>query len=133
MTHLLDASTLIALVVSEHEHHDRASEWFQQVTESGVALCPITEGALGRFLLRTGESPAGVAQLLTTLHDHPAVDFWPDSISYLDVPHARIRGHRQLTDAYLVALAASRKAMLATLDRPVAATWPEHVLLIPGG
>ena len=131
MTHLLDASVLIALVVSEHEHHDRASEWFQQVAEPGVALCPITEGALGRFLFRTGESAAGVAQLLAALHNHPSVDFWPDSISYVDVPLSRIRGHRQLTDAYLVALAASRKAVLATLDRPLAATWPEHVLLIP--
>lgn len=73
MTHLLDASTLIALVVSEHEHHDRASEWFQQASEFGVA------------------------HILTTLHDHPAVDFWPDSISYLDVPLPRIRGHRHLT------------------------------------
>ncbi|MDO5067941.1 MAG: PIN domain-containing protein [Propionibacteriaceae bacterium] len=127
---LLDSSALIALVISDHEHHQRVSEWFQN-TQSRFALCPITEGALGRYLLRTGESAAGVAHLLTLLHDHPRIEFWPDSISYLDVPLMGLRGHRQLTDAYLVALAASRKARLATLDIPLAATWPKQALLIP--
>ena len=53
MTYLLDANVLIALTVAEHEHHDRASTW--AATINGFAVCPIVEGALVRFLVRTGE------------------------------------------------------------------------------
>ena len=53
MTYLLDANVLIALTVAEHEHHERASTW--AATVNRFAVCPIVEGALVRFLVRTGE------------------------------------------------------------------------------
>ncbi|HEY5858440.1 MAG TPA: PIN domain-containing protein [Aldersonia sp.] len=53
ITYLLDANVLIALTVAEHEHHERASAW--AATISRFAVCPIVEGALVRFLVRTGE------------------------------------------------------------------------------
>lgn len=56
MTYLLDANVLIALTVQEHEHHARASTW--AATVDRFAICPIVEGALVRFLVRLGESPA---------------------------------------------------------------------------
>ncbi|MGL5928860.1 MAG: hypothetical protein ACRCY8_08000 [Dermatophilaceae bacterium] len=49
------------------------------------------------------------------------VEFWPDSISDADVDPADIRGHRQVTDSYLLALAESRGARLATFDAALAA------------
>jgi predicted nucleic acid-binding protein len=51
---------------------------------------------------------------------HPDHEFWTDS---LQVPsavkgiEARLQGYRQLTDAYLLALAHRRKGVLATFDR----------------
>jgi uncharacterized protein len=49
--------------------------------------------------------------------------FWPDSLS-VRIPGvvnwSRILGHNQITDAYLLALAVSRKGCLATLDHRVA-------------
>jgi predicted nucleic acid-binding protein len=74
--------------------------------ESGfVAGCPVTSRS---------------APLLGENLSHPAHDFWNDS---LQLPaavkdlEARLRGYRQLTDAYLLALAHRRKGVLATFDR----------------
>jgi uncharacterized protein len=57
VTTLLDANVLIALVVSDHVHHDAAAEWLS-ASEADFATCPITQGALFRFLLRAGQSTA---------------------------------------------------------------------------
>ncbi len=47
--------------------------------------------------------------------------FWPDAIAY-DSTHLRgVVGHRQVTDAYLVALAAHHGGRLVTLDKGLAA------------
>ena len=44
MTALLDANVLIALVVTEHVHHDAAAEWLSTF-DPGFATCPITQEA----------------------------------------------------------------------------------------
>ena len=128
-TYLLDANAVIALVIAEHEHHGRIAIWTASV--DSVALCPITEGAMVRYLIRIGESPATALQLLTALRQSTKTDFWPDSISYADTTLEHITGHRQVTDAYLASLAASRGARLATFDAALARTLPEHIELIP--
>lgn len=112
--HLLDANVLIALTVAEHEHHERASRWAGTVDR--VATCPVVEGALLRFLIRIGESPGAATAVLQAIRDIERCEFWPDSLSYLDADLEHVRGHRQVTDAYLVGLAASNGARLATLD-----------------
>ncbi len=127
--HLLDANALIALVVAEHEHHARAVSWAAGAER--IALCPITEGAMVRYLIRAGESPATVSQLTAALLAAPQAEFWPDAISYAHVQLAHVTGHRQVTDAYLASLAASHDTRLATLDAALATTLPEHVTLIP--
>jgi len=128
-TYLLDANVLIALTVEEHEHHRRVAAWLAGV--ENVALCPIVEGALVRFLVRLGESVKVAAEVLRLLHASPRCDFWPDSMSYADADLSGVRGHRQVTDAYLVALVASRPdARLATLDEALAQVGPELTALI---
>ena len=127
--HLLDANVLIALTIAEHEHHDAVATWSSQIDL--FALCPIVEGALTRFLIRLGESPSTPRRLLQQLHASPRFTFWPDALSYADVALDRVRGHRQVTDAYLVALAASHQARLATVDAGLVAEHPEVALLIP--
>jgi uncharacterized protein len=127
--YLLDANAVIALVIAEHEHHGRVTAWIQQANR--IALCPITEGAMVRYLIRVGETAATASQLLTALRQSPRVDFWPDSISYTDAALEHVTGHRQVTDAYLASLAASRQARLATLDKALAAELGRAVDLIP--
>ena len=130
-TFLLDANVLIALTVVEHQHHDRSSGWIARV--SRFAVCPIVEGALFRFLLRLGESTHTATAVLAGVRGHPQCEFWPDSLSYIDVDLTTVRGHRQVTDSYLVSLARARGGILATLDSPLADRYPDHSLLLPSG
>ena len=129
-TYLLDANVLIALTVEEHEHHDRASAWGAGVER--VALCPVVEGALVRYLVRVGETASNAARLLRAVYAMRSCSFWPDSLSYVDTDLARVRGHRQVTDAYLVSLTRAREeSRLATLDRGLAAAAPDVTTLLP--
>ncbi len=128
-TLLLDADVLIALTVAEHEHHDRSIDWMAGVDI--FAVCPIVEGALIRFLLRMGESIDTASAVLSGVRAHPRCEFWPDSVSYLDAELTTVRGHRQVSDSYLVALARDRGGLLATLDKPLNRRHPDHSLLLP--
>lgn len=129
-THLLDADVLIALTVADHEHHERASAWASGITR--FAVCPVVEGALVRFLVRMGERVAVAQQVLRTVHTLPGFEFWPDSLSYAAADLGRVRGHRQVTDAYLVGLAAGRAdSTLATLDDGLVQSQPDRTLLVP--
>lgn len=130
LSYLLDASTLIALVIAEHEHHDQAARWAARI--DGIALCPIVEGALIRFLARAGEAPATAVAILSALYRSSRCDFWEDSLSYeaVELGLGHVVGHRQVTDAYLAALAKSRGSRLATFDRALAEALPDSTELI---
>jgi hypothetical protein len=128
-TYLLDANALIALVLADHEHHDRAAAWAAKVDR--IALCPIVEGALVRFLIRAGESPATAAMTLYSMHASPRCEFWSDSISYTAANLDHVVGLRQVTDAYLASLAASRRCRLATFDHALVNVRPDDTELIP--
>lgn len=131
-TYLLDANVLIALIVDEHEHHRRVTAWLAGVER--LALCPIVEGSLVRFLVRIGESVGVAAEVLRRLRAHPRCEFWPDSVSYADADLSAVRGHRQVTDAYLVALVAAHgDARLATLDEALAHMGPSLTTLVSDG
>ena len=128
-TYLLDANVLIALTVAEHEHHERAATWAAGIER--FALCPVVEGALVRFLVRVGESIAVAAQLLRAIHAVPSCEFWPDALSYVSADLGHVRGHRQVTDAYLTSLAVDRHGVLATLDEGLNRDRPDATLLLP--
>jgi len=128
-TYLLDANALIALVISDHEHHDRAAQWAAGADE--IALCPIVEGALVRFLVRVGESHSTAIATLSALYRSQRCAFWSDSISYMAAELGHAVGYRQVTDAYLAALAASRGCRLATFDQALAEVLPNETELIP--
>lgn len=127
-TYLLDANVLIALTLTDHEHHRRAAAWAADATK--IALCPIVEGSLIRFLVRLGQSRTTAHDLLENLYADPRCEFWPDSLSYRDADLSHVVGHRQVTDAYLAALAASKNALLATFDRALAQAFPDQVVAI---
>ena len=130
-TYLLDANVLIALTIKEHEHHERAGVW-AAATEA-FAVCPLTEGALVRFVLRIGETVATAKELVKRLRTVRGYSFWSDDLCYADAELAHVRGHRQVTDGYLAALCAARgDARMATFDRGLAVALPELVTLIPG-
>lgn len=117
---LLDANVLIALTVAEHEHHERATAWLAGIDR--FAVCPVVEGALVRFLLHTGESVETAAAVLGGVRAAARGEFWPDAVSYAEVGLSTVRGHRQVTDAYLAALARHHGGRLATFDAALAAS-----------
>ena len=113
MRALLDVNVLIALLDSGHLHHRRAMSWLETNIEHGWASCPITQNGCLRILSQPGyPNPLpvrAVAARLAEAAGHPAHDFWADDLSLLDagvLTWERIAGHRQITDAYLLAIAA---------------------------
>ena len=130
MTVLLDANVLIALVVSEHVHHDYAAEWLA-ASDGGFATCPITQGSLMRFLLRAGQSSAAARDVVVGLEAADRHEFWPDAISFAEVGIDGVVGHRQVTDAYLAQLARNRNGQLATLDSGLAHLHSDVAVLVP--
>jgi len=132
VTVLLDANVLIALLVNDHVHHSSAETWFLGVTD-GFATCPMTQGSLIRLLVREGQTAEAARFLLRGLAVDERHEFWPDDVTYADVPTAGIIGHRQVTDAYLAQLARSRASRLATFDQALAKTHADVTDLVPTG
>ncbi len=130
MTTLLDANVLVALIVSDHVHHDAAESWFAGVDDS-FATCPITQGSLVRLLIRGGQSAEDAHAVVTALTGNSRHQFWADSVSFTDFALRGVIGHRQVTDAYLAQLARANGGTLATFDRGLVALHPDVAELVP--
>ena len=126
---LVDTNVLIALLWPSHTQHARAARWFGRHRSRGWATCPLTEAGFVRIVSnpafsRDAVTPREAASLLaanTAAADHL---FWPDDVSFGDAATfagARLVGHQQVTDAYLLGLALHRGGVLATLDDRIAA------------
>lgn len=120
-TALLDGNVLVALVTSTHVQHAAAQAWFAG-SDDPFATCPITQGTLLRLLMRVGEMTAAAAvSVLAGITSHARHRFWADDVAYADVSWRGVLGHRQVTDAYLAALARRHRACLVTFDGGLAA------------
>lgn len=129
---LLDGNVLVALTDAAHVHHRPASEWFARES-APFATCPITQGTLLRMLLRLGACTdiAAALDVLAALAAHPRHRFWPDDLAYGAIRVTALQGHRQVTDAYLAALARHRRGRLATFDQGLAALHADVAILLP--
>jgi uncharacterized protein len=130
VTTLLDANVLIALVVSDHVHHDAAEEWLTS-SDDRFATCPTTEGSLLRLLIHEGLSAGGAWAVLNAVKNTKRHEFWPNSIPYSDVPLNGVFGHRQVTDSYLAQLARAQGGRLITFDQGLAQQHTDVVDLLP--
>ena len=143
MAALLDANVLVALFDPEHIHHEAAHRWFERNRARGWATCPLTENALVRVVsspLYPGRRTTvdDATRRLEVFCRQPDHTFWHDSVSFRDPSCIRspsLQGHRQVTDAYLLALAVTNRGSLATFDRkiPIAAVvgaLAEHLALL---
>lgn len=128
-TYLADGNVLVALTVVDHVHHAIALTWFEE-DGPDLATCPTTEGALLRFLIREGQVAVDAMAVLGTIRSQQWHTFWPDEIPYEPAHLVGVIGHRQVTDAYLVALARHHGGRVVTLDRGLAALHGEDVLLL---
>jgi toxin-antitoxin system PIN domain toxin len=125
--HLLDVNILIALAWPNHVHHVRAHAWFATNAGEGWATCPLTQCGFVRIssnprIIPEARSPHEAIELLRRMVSHPRHIFWTADISVAEEPFIAqygIIGHRQVTDAYLLALATRRGGRLATFDRAI--------------
>lgn len=139
---LLDANVLLALGWQQHQFFAAADRWYRSLNGATWATCPMTECAFLRISAQPRFQSAAraeqIAEVLKHLRAGSGHRFWPNDYSPADEPaFAKLQGHNQVTDAYLLLLAHRRKGKLATFDAGIKALAREllgddkRVLLIP--
>ena len=122
--YLLDINVVLALAWPSHVYHVNAQQWFARKRTAGFRTCPLTEIGFVRIssnprFTADAVSPITALALLERIKDLPGHEFWPDDLPIDGAleSFAGIVGYRQVTDAYLLAVAQARDGILATLDR----------------
>ena len=113
MTYLLDVSTLLAWLWSDHEHHQRVLHWQRG---KSIAVCPITELGFVRISTQPvfGATMAQAREMLSVWHKKVLPRFVSCDLKMLDSASAPVSG--QTTDFYLASLADKHGMNWATLD-----------------
>lgn len=127
MRSLLDVNVLVALLDAAHLHHGAATRWLAANVRKGWASCPLTQNGCVRILslpaYQNSQPPMAVADRLGQATADRSHEFWPDSVSILEAGRLQwdhVLTSRQITDAYLLALAVARGGRLVTLDQGIA-------------
>jgi len=125
---LLDINFLIALLDADHVFHERAHVWWAANADRGWASCPLTENGVVRIMCNPGYSqkirlvPSQLVGLLKSFAVKSDHEFWADDLSLRDKAHFvadRIHGSRQVTDIYLLGLAAAHGGRLVSFDESI--------------
>jgi toxin-antitoxin system PIN domain toxin len=137
---LLDVNVLLALLDADHVDHRRAREWLAREVTHGWASCAITQNGFVRVISQARyPSPVPVAQAVERLARAVATphhEWWPCDLSLMDetlFDRTRLHGPRQVTDAYLLALAVQHDGRFVTFDarvplEAVHVAGPEHLV-----
>ncbi len=127
MRALLDVNVLTALLDADHLHHGRARAWLEANIASGWASCVITQTGCIQVLSHphypNALSPAEVATRLREATEMVFHQFWGEGPGLLApglVSWEYIVGSRQVTAAYLLALAVRQGGPLVALDDALA-------------
>jgi toxin-antitoxin system PIN domain toxin len=135
MAGLLDVNVLVALVVDDHVHHQRAKEWLvRDGSMSGWATCLVAELGAIRVCAQLPASrwpPARTSHRVRLLKRRPgyrwAID--PGSPAKMREIRAATTG-AQVSDRYLLGFARRRRARLVTFDRAIKAFGGEDVVCL---
>jgi len=120
---LLDVNVVVALAWPNHVHHVAAHTWLSSWTDRW-ATTAVTEAGFVRvsssgIASAAAVRPVDAISLFGRIRGHPDHDFWPDTIEGVvgnAVAPERVLGHRQATDAHLLALAIAQGGTVATFD-----------------
>ena len=132
---LLDVNLLIALAWPNHIHHRLATHWFRQDSSRPFATCPITEAGFVRLSMNSrvvGEAASfqQATHFLAEYCKSPDHVFWSPDVDVASATNGLdVSGHRQVTDAYLLAVAQLKGGRLATLDSGIREIIPPGSLL----
>lgn len=126
---LLDVNVLLALLDSDHVDHKLAREWINAEISYGWASCAITQNGFVRIASQPrypgAVTPSQAIERLARASGSDHHQFWTCSVSLLDdqvIDRSRLHGHRQVTDAYLLALATINDGRFVTFDRAIVLT-----------
>jgi uncharacterized protein len=126
MRALFDVNVLIALFQPDHIHHQRAHQWWEAHQHLGWASCPITENGFVRILSQPKypmpQTVSAAIKLLTMAKEATNHEFWQDNVSLLNPVLFNVNAftqNGQITDSYLLALAAKNNGRLVTLDQDI--------------
>jgi toxin-antitoxin system PIN domain toxin len=124
MTRLLDVNALVALGFSQHDHHDRVSQWVAGLPEEDTfATCSITELGFVRVLNQVPQYRVPIkdaCELISRLRKNRRRRFIliPDDHGAAGLP-GWVKTGKQTTDGHLLELAKAHGAELATLDEGI--------------
>lgn len=129
MRSFLDVNVLLALLDRDHVDHERARAWITQEIEQGWASCAITQNGFVRIISQarypSPVSPNHAINLLAQATHMQHHEFGPCTVSVLDcgvVDPARIHSSKQVTAAYLLALAVANRGRFVTFDQSISLT-----------
>jgi hypothetical protein len=140
--YLLDLNALIALADPDSEWHGAIHRWYDAGGKDSWGVCPLTEAGFIRVTTnpkyrgadRTVEQAAAILAEFSTTAGYR---YWGirDSWASLTAPFAaRITGHQQVTDAYLLGLVIKENGVLVTFDTKIAylagAQFGKHLLTL---
>lgn len=121
---LLDANVLVALAWPNHAMHEAAHRWMSGVDEwasTASTECAFLRLSLNPAVVGHALDVHDVLAALRALTAHSDHERWPEDESPAAAPlMGRCTGHRQVTDAWLLSVAAARGGRLATFDRRLA-------------
>jgi predicted nucleic acid-binding protein len=111
-----DVNVLVAASDRDHVFHVKAKEWL--MANAPIATCALTELGMVRILVQLGTSIKDAEDQLAFLASNFRGSFINCDIS-VDALIGKIKGHRQLTDKYLMELCAKHSLQLATFDKSI--------------
>ena len=126
MRALLDVNVLIALLDRHHDCHAVARRWLQDNIQYGWATCAITQNGALRIMSQPKYPHSWqvdlVAETLAEMTDTENHEFWPDASLLTPgvIDWQQVSGPKQITDLYLLALAAKNGGRFVTFDKHIA-------------
>lgn len=139
MDSLLDVNVLVALLWPHHVMHPAASDWFQNHARAkgAWATCALTEAGVVRVLSNPAVNqgtltPLRVTEVLAENLRRPGHKFWAMDLSWpeaLRLSEIKVESYQQVTDIYLVGLAARNGGRLVTFDKALGQL-SQHVLVL---
>jgi uncharacterized protein len=123
---LFDVNVLIALLDEKHVQHQRATAWLRSNGHLGWKSCAITINGCARIMSNASyPDRKPLAQILARLSAavmQPTHSNLQTQVSILDSTvfnHSRMHSGAQLTDIYLLGLAAANACRLITFDKGI--------------
>lgn len=140
---VLDANVLFALFNADHEHHERAARWFEDVRAGiqtfgapSVAWHAVVRLATNRKVIDPPASHAEVFAFVDVLrgyHDYRAAEPGPRHLElFRRMCESGDASGNLVTDAAIAAIAIENGAAVASFDRDFARFTPQLRWIVPG-